>query len=156
MNADTLAAASATPDPIDTNLQAARLAVQSVEARCKEAFLPLLNAHGIARVEIHYDGGGDEGTVGEVHAYDKDGDAALPSILCDHHSREYNGQASTRTIALEDALAAFAENAVCARHAGWEDGEGACGTIAIEVASGAVTLTHNCRFIDYDTTEAEI
>ena len=47
-------------------------------------------------------------------------------------------------------------DAICARHAGWEDGEGAYGTIAIDVASGAVTLTHNSRFIDYDTTEAEL
>lgn len=53
-------------------------------------------------------------------------------------------------------LSAFVDNAICARHAGWEDGEGAYGTIAIDVASGAVTLTHNSRFIDYDTTEAEL
>jgi hypothetical protein len=156
MTTDTMAPDPAAPAPIDAHLQAALLAVRNVETRCKDAFLPLLHAHDIARVEIHYDGGGDEGTVGEVNAYGTQGDAALPSILCDHHSLEYNGEVSVRTIDLEDALAAFAENAVCARHAGWEDGEGACGTIAIDVASGTVTLTHNCRFIDYDTTEAEI
>lgn len=156
MTADTTAADSAAPEPIDAHLQAALLAVQNVEARCKDAFLPLLRAHAIARVEILYDGGGDEGTIGEVNAYGMEGDAELPSILCDHHSLEYNGEVRVRTIDLEDALAAFAENAVCARHAGWEDGEGACGTIGIDVASGAVTLTHNSRFIDYDTTEAEI
>ena len=156
MNEHSPAADTSAPAPIDARLQAALLAVQSVEAQCKEAFLPLLRAHAIVRVEIHYDGGGDEGTVGDVTAYGMDGEADLPPILCDHHSLEYNGQVTNRTIQLEDALAAFAENAVCARHAGWEDGEGACGTIAIDVASGAVTLTHNCRFIDYDTTEAEI
>ena len=156
MTTEMLATDFAADDPITADLQAALVAVQDVETRCKDAFLPLLRAHAIVRVEIHYDGGGDEGTVGDVNAYGADGDAALPSILCDHHSLEYNGEVKVRTIDLEDALAAFAENAVCARHAGWEDGEGACGTIAIDVASGTVTLTHNCRFIDYDTTEAEI
>ncbi|MDE8650590.1 DUF6878 family protein [Novosphingobium album (ex Liu et al. 2023)] len=146
----------ATISLVEADLHDALTAVQSVEARCKDAFLPHLRAHGITRVEIHYDGGGDEGTVGEVSAYTQDGDAELPHILCDHHSLEYSGEVKIRTIDLEDALSAFAENAVCARHAGWEDGEGACGTIAIDVGSGAVTLTHNSRFIDYETSEAEL
>lgn len=147
---------AAIADPIEAELEAALSAVRNVEARCKEAFLPLLRDHGIARVEIHYDGGGDEGSVGDVSAYTADGESALPRILCDHHSLAYSGEVSTRTIDLEDALSAFADNAICARHAGWEDGEGAYGTVAIDVASGAVTLTHNSRFIDYDTTEAEL
>lgn len=140
---------------IEAELAAALSAVQVVEARCKDAFLPLLREHGIVRVEVHYDGGGDEGTVCEVNAYTADGDIDLPAILCDHHSLEYNGQISTRSIDLEDALSAFAENAVCVRHRGWENGEGAYGTIGIDVPSGAVTLTHNIRFIDYETAEAE-
>jgi len=140
---------------IEAELDAALSAVQVVEARCKDAFLPLLREHGIVRVEVHYDGGGDEGTVCEVNAYTADGGIDFPAILCDHHSLEYNGQVSMRSIGLEDALSAFAENALCTRYRGWENGEGAYGTIGIDVASGAVTLTHNIRFIDYETTEAE-
>lgn len=147
---------TAVTSAIKAELQAVLSTVQDVEARCKDAFLPLLREHGIVRVEVHYDGGGDEGTVGEVNAYTAEGDVELPGIVCDHHSLEYNGQVTNRTIALEDALSAFAEHAVCARHGGWEDGEGAYGTIAIDVASGAVTLTHNMRFIDYETTETEL
>src|SRR3546814_14258363 len=61
-----------------------------------------------------------------------------------------------RHFQLEDALSSFAENAVCDHHGGWENGEGAYGEIVIDVASGGVTITHNARFIDYDTTETEL
>lgn len=130
--------------------------VGQVEARCKAAFLPLLREHGITKVEVHYDGGGDEGSVGDVFAF-ADGDPIdLPKILCDHHRLEYSGLVTMTTIELEDALSAFAEEALGAHHGGWENGEGAHGVIAIDVATGAVALTHNIRFIDYETSELEL
>jgi hypothetical protein len=150
---------SLAPDPqlsLEAELHASLEKVQAVEALCKAAFLPLLRDHAVTRVEIHYDGGGDEGSMTEVAAYDAGGEADLPSILCDHHSLEYDGTISQRAISLEDALSGFAENAICARHCGWENGEGAYGTLVIDAASGAVTLTHNLRFIDYETSEAEL
>lgn len=139
-------------EEIDSGLTA----VQDVEARCKAAFLPLLREHGITRVEIHYDGGGDEGSVSDVFAFVGDTATGFPAIRCDHIALEYSGRISTQTMALENALSAFAVNAVCTHHCGWENGEGAHGTIEIDVASGAVTLTHNTRFIDYETSEMEL
>lgn len=131
-------------------------AVRDVEARCKAAFLPLLKKHGITRVDITYDGGGDEGMMGDITAYRGDVVDELPSVLCDHYAVDYGGNVHSSALQLEDALSAFAENAVCDRHGGWENGEGAHGEIAIDVASGSVTITHNARFIDYDTTETEL
>ncbi len=131
-------------------------AVQDVEARCKAAFLPLLREQGITRVEIHYDGSGDEGSVSDVFAFAGDTATDLPDIQCDHVALEYSGRISTQAMSLEDAVTAFADNAVCTHHSGWENGEGAHGTIEIDVASGAVTLTHNTRFIDYETSETEL
>ncbi|WP_323810729.1 DUF6878 family protein [Sphingobium baderi] len=130
--------------------------VREAETRCKASFLPILAEHGITRVEIGYDGGGDEGSVGDVTAYAGNETRDLPSVLCDHFAVEWSGDMMIRAIQLEDALSAFAENAASDHHRGWENGEGAWGTIAIDVASGAVTLTHNSRFVDYDTTETEL
>lgn len=130
--------------------------VREAEKRCKAAFLPILGEHGITRVEIGYDGGGDEGSVGDVTAYAGDNTHDLPSVLCDHFAVEWGGDMSSRAIQLEDALSAFAENAASDHHNGWENGEGAWGTIEIDVASGAVRLTHNSRFVDYDTSETEL
>jgi hypothetical protein len=60
MTATDQSADAAITDPIEAELQAALSAVRTVEARCKDAFLPHLLDHGIVRVEIHYDGGGDK------------------------------------------------------------------------------------------------
>jgi len=126
-------------------------AVRRVEARCKSAFLPILREHGITRVDISYDGGGDEGMMGDVTAYGGQSVRELPSVLCDHYAVDYGGNVRSSALQLEDALSSFAENAVCDHHGGWENGEGAYGEIVIDVASGGVTITHNARFIDYDT-----
>ena len=131
-------------------------AVRRVEARCKSAFLPILREHGITRVDISYDGGGDEGMMGDVTAYGGQSVRELPSVLCDHYPVDYGGNVRSSALQLEDALSSFAENAVCDHHGGWENGEGAYGEIVIDVASGGVTITHNARFIDYDTTETEL
>ena len=131
-------------------------AVRRVEARCKSAFLPILRDHGITRVDISYDGGGDEGMMGDVTAYGGQSVRELPSVLCDHYAVDYGGNVRSSALQLEDALSAFAENAVCDHHGGWENGEGAYGEIVIDVDSGGVTITHNARFIDYDTTETEL
>lgn len=147
---------SATEADIKAKIGARVATVRDVEARCKAAFLPLLREHGITRVEIGYDGSGDEGFVGDVLAYSGNELADIPAIQCDHYSLDFKGEVHTRTMQLEDALSAFGENAVCDHHCGWENGEGAHGTIAIDVASATITLTHNERFIDYETTEAEI
>ncbi|WP_313806610.1 DUF6878 family protein [Sphingobium sp.] len=141
---------------IEAEIDAHLAVVRDVEARCKAAFLPILAEHGITRVEISYDGGGDEGSVCDVTAYVGDEDVDLPEVLCDAFTAEYGGDVTARAVQLEDALRAFADNAVSNHHKHWEDGEGAFGTVTIDVASGAVTLTHNSRFVDYETTETEL
>ena len=130
--------------------------VREAESRCKAALLPLLAEHGFSRVEIGYDGGGDEGSVCDVTAYRGEDAAELPAIQCEHFSAEYGGSVASRMLQLEDALSAFADNCASNHHSGWENGEGAWGTLAIDVATGTVTLTHNDRFVDYETTETEL
>lgn len=137
---------------IDEHLSRVKIAGE----RCKADFLPILREHGIIRVEIDYDGGGDEGSVGAVTAYAGEEEVALPETLCDHHSVHYGGDIQSRAVQLEDAMSSFADNAVCTYHSGWENGEGAYGTVTIDVPTGTVRLSHHSRFIDYDTTETEL
>jgi len=156
MTGSTSSEQGATPASIEAEVAGYVATVRDVEGRCKAAFLPHLRDHGITRAEIHYDGGGDEGSVGDVFAFAGEAAIDLPDIQCDHFALEYSGAVSSHIMRLEDALAAFAENAVCTHHCGWENGEGAHGIIAIDVASGAVSMTHNIRFIDYETSETEL
>jgi hypothetical protein len=74
----------------------------------------------------------------------------------ERHQLNYNGIVSSDIAPLEDALDSFAEEALCALHSGWENGNGACGELELLVESRAVTLTHNSRFIDYDTDVTEL
>src|SRR3546814_18395295 len=83
--------------------------------------------------------------IGDVTAYGGQSVRELPSVLCDHYAVDYGGNVRSSALQLEDALSSFAENAVCAHHGGWENGEGAYGEIVIDVASGGVTITTNAR-----------
>jgi hypothetical protein len=129
----------------------------SVAAACKAAFLPILEAHGIARVVVAYDGGGDEGQVQDTTAWNAAGETvALPAIDCARHVLYFDGSVRSDVVALEEALDSFAVTVLCTQWAGWEDGEGACGELEILVAGGHATLTHNSRFVDYEQHITEI
>lgn len=124
---------------------------------CKASLFPILADHGIARVVIGYDGEGDEGQTNDISAYAADGTPAdLPTVDAERHLLHHDGTVSSDIVALADALDSFAEEALCALHRGWEDGNGACGELELLVESRTVTLTHNSRFIDYDTDVTEL
>lgn len=125
---------------------------QDIEQRCKAILLPLLRQHGVTRVEIEYDGEGDEGSVCDVLAYQDGIPRALPNIECTLVALHYGGRVEESTVSLEHALSEFASNAVSARFEGWENGTGARGEIVIDVETEAVSLEHNNRFYDYDQT----
>src|SRR3546814_17473047 len=92
----------------------------------------------------------------DITAYRGDVVCELPSVLCDHYAVDYGGNVRSSALPLEDALSAFAANAVCDHHGGWENVEGAHGGIVIDVASGRVPLTHNAQSIDYHPHETDL
>ena len=120
--------------------------------RCRTSILPHLASAAIASVRIDYDGGGDEGQAHEVEAFGIDGKpATVPMIGCERHQLNHDGSVTVDIVDLTDALTSLAESALEALHDGWENGEGAFGTVVIDVASQSVTLEHNTRFVSYDT-----
>jgi hypothetical protein len=130
---------------------------EAVAAACKAAFLPLLRAHGIVRVTIGYDGGGDEGQTNDVLAFGADNEQRdLPAIDCASHSLTFSGTVTSTMARLKDALDTFADEVLCTQWSGWENGEGAWGEVAIDVAAGTATLTHHSRFVDYETHVTEL
>lgn len=140
-----------------TDITTAPATAQTVFEACKAALFPVLAEHGIARVVIGYDGEGDEGQVNDITAYTATGEElGLPSVDVERHQLNYNGSVTSDLIGLDHALDSFAVEALCALHSGWEDGNGACGELELLVESGTATLTHNSRFIDYDTASSEL
>lgn len=90
---------------------------------------------GVAHVVAEYDGCGDSGQIDTIEFLDaaRQPCAALP----DGVERE-----------VEDFLYDLLE----ARHGGWENNDGACGTFTWDLAQDALDHEHKARFTDFDTS----
>lgn len=122
-------------------------------ARAKAPILAIMAEAGIVHIGIDYDGGGDEGQVHDFHATDAEGvQVDLPTVDCESVTLSYRGDILSETVSFEDALDVFASTALEALHDGWENGEGAYGTVEIDARTGEATLTHNVRVITADTS----
>lgn len=124
---------------------------------CKQAIIPILAAHGIARVTIDYNGEGDEGQVNDVLAFDAAGEQVdLPTVDCERHQLGYDHTIASDVTDLASALDSFATEALCSLYMGWEDNAGSCGELEILTEPRTVTLTHNWRIETFDTTVSEL
>ena len=97
-----------------------------------------LQAAGVVRVHIEYDGCGDSGQIDTITYFDSNGTAVDP-----------DGQV---TLTEDDLLNLFYD-LIQARHPSWEDHDGAFGEFKWDLQVNALQHTHNCRFTDYSTTE---
>ena len=126
-------------------------------ARAKAPILAIMAEAGIGHIAIDYDGGGDEGQVHEFQATNVAGEAAeLPTVDCESVTLSYRGETISEIVSFQDALDAFASTALEALHDGWENGEGAYGTVEIDARTGEATLTHNIRVITADTSVSSL
>lgn len=124
--------------------------------KAKSAFCPILLEHGITNLVILYDGSGDEGQVNSVEAYDVLGkEMKIPDVSCERVQLTFARTIATDMTTLDEALNTSAFEALAVFHSGWEDGEGACGTITIDTARQTAEMEHLTRVIthDYDNRE---
>jgi hypothetical protein len=99
-----------------------------------------LQAAGIDRVHILYDGCGDSGCIESITYTDEHGSTVDPA----------------GTLAMtEEQLMDLFYDLTQARHPGWENNDGAYGEFDWNLSDDALKHTHNDRFTDYDTTEHE-
>ena len=129
--------------------------VDDVRARNKEILFAALANAGIYRVTVEYDGSGDSGQIENVEAWSA-ANARIPfpselrlqmvSENPDHPPIERNLEAAVESVAWDylDDL-----------YSGWENNDGAFGTFAFDVPARTVTLEHNERFTDVNTTSHE-
>lgn len=89
----------------------------------------------IATIQIEYDGYADSGMVSEINCLDKNGN----SIPTTEH------------------LTAAIDNYACSiLPSGWQNGEGAFGTIELDAATGKSRVIHHERIVDTITNEFEV
>lgn len=136
----------------DTTLPAAP--VDDVRARNKALVFTALAEAGIHKVTVEYDGGGDSGQIEDVAAWNA-ANERMPfptdhkiTLISENPAfpfSEQNLEAAVETIAWD-----YLE--ICS---GWENNDGAFGTFVFDVPAGTVTLEHNERYTEVNTTSHE-
>lgn len=120
----------------------------------KAALIEPLRALGIASVTINFDGYGDQGAIDEIECCDSDGAAAaLPD---DAVVLLGPADAPRDEISLREALDTLAYTALELHHPGWEDNDGACGALEIDVAAATFTLECKQRYTAYDEHSSQL
>jgi hypothetical protein len=125
-----------------------------VRARNKAIVFTALTEAGIHRVTVDYDGSGDSGQIENVEARDANDDRIpfpsgvkiqLASEKPEYPLPEQNLEAAVETLAW-DYLEIYS---------GWENNDGAFGTFVFDVPARTVTLEHNERYTEVNTTTHE-
>jgi uncharacterized protein DUF6878 len=113
--------------------------LENVRQQLPEAARQLKEA-GVVSVEIYYDGCGDSGQIESIHYFD----AAYKAI-------DPTGQVTITDDALMDLFYDLLE----ARHAGWENNDGAFGQFVWDLVADTLKHSHSERYTECDTTEHE-
>lgn len=121
----------------------------------KARLFPVLAAAGIVEIEVTYYGEGDSGGIEELRCLGPNNSAIeLPSAMITLQSTNWNGtNVNEQELALSDAIEAFALDVIECRFAGWENNDGATGTVSFCVAEARITLSHGTKSVSYDHAE---
>lgn len=132
----------------------------SILGRNKHILLSALRQAGITQVTVTYVGMGDSGSVDGVEAEIPEGthfDAMAPVTLHAQKATYDDGTWQTieveQSTSVEQALRDFADEIVDWLHSGWEDGDGASGSVVFDCATDKVRVEHDAYFTDSDHTE---
>jgi hypothetical protein len=140
------------------------LAMQALaDARNLRLALRALKRRGAVLARAEYDGFGDSGQIEAVEIEGGECDDARIGCWAVESERTGEGDAerlvhrlrrtrkSLRDV-VEDAMYRHLESL----HGGWENNEGAFGTLVLSVESGTLSIEHNSRYVAYDETVTNI
>jgi len=113
-----------------------------------------LAAAGIHRVTVDYDGSGDSGQIEDVAAWNA-GDERIPfpsdrKIQLRSENPEYPLPEQSFEAAVEHLCWGYLEI-----YYGWENNDGAFGIFVFDVPARSITLEHNERYTEVNTTSHE-
>ena len=138
----------------DTTETPSSTPVDDIRARNKAIVFAALAEAGIHKVTVEYDGGGDSGQIEDVAAWNagderisfpSDRKITLLSENPDHPLAEQSFEAAVESLAW-DYLEIYT---------GWENNDGAFGTFVFDVPARTISLEHNERYIEVNTTSHE-
>jgi hypothetical protein len=123
--------------------------------RNKNLIFDALAEIGIHRVTIDYDGSGDSGQIEGIEAWDAANEKIpLPSSRKVQLASE-NPDQPVGNLGLEAAVEELAWDYLYDNHSGWENNDGAFGTFVFNVPGRTITLEHNERYTELNTSTHE-
>jgi hypothetical protein len=121
----------------------------------KNVIFAALAGIGIHRITVDYDGSGDSGQIDSIEAWDAANERIpLPSIRKVQLAPENPGH-PVDDIGLETAVEELAWDYLYDNHDGWENNDGAFGTFVFDVPARTITLEHNERYTELNTSTHE-
>jgi Family of unknown function (DUF6878) len=139
----------------DTTETSTAAPAAAVRAGNKAIIFAALAEVGICKVSVEFDGSGDSGQIEDILAWNTAGDTVslpvdrklqLASPLPDYPPAE---------ITFQEAIETLAYDYLGDAHPGWEINDGAFGTFVFDVADRTITLAHNERYTEVNTTSHE-
>lgn len=122
-----------------------------LDAINKPALFDALARAGISYVTVSFDGYGDSGQIENIEAKKGDEPAELPEDSIEILEPRWGKteiQIERATVPLTQAVEIMAYRLLDKSHSGWGNGEGSYGDFVFDVATRAITLRYNERFVD--------
>ena len=128
----------------------------SVRPANKKALFDALQAAGIAKVIVEFDGCGDSGQIEAITAFAGEDTVALPAITIEIAEASWGSPEITRSrLPFGEAIEHVAYTYLEEQHDGWELDDGAFGEFTFDVASRKVTLEFNARITNIHHSHVE-
>ena len=136
------------------------LATQAQEKN-REILIEFLKAQGITVATVDYAGAGDSGDTCDLAVQPPEQLAGLGEIKVKQHVVDvrylgYGQRACSMReteVALDEAVRDFAMRWVDSLYGGWENDDGACGTVTINVHDDAIHLEHTTYYTESSSYE---
>ena len=121
----------------------------------KAALFAALQAAGVQRVTVHFDGAGDSGQIESIDATAPDESATeLSDGAIEIRTPLWEGSGvQSETMLVRDAIEKLAYDFLEEVHDGWENEDGAYGEFVFDVAECAVRLEYNERVMTTSYSE---
>jgi hypothetical protein len=136
------------------------LATQAQEKN-REILVQALKDQGVVIATVDYSGAGDSGDTCDLAVQPPELLAGLTEIKVKQHAVDvqylgYGQRACSMReteVALDEAVRDFAMRWVDSLYGGWENDDGACGTVTLNVTDDAISLEHTAYYTESTSYE---
>ena len=135
------------------------LQIQEIREKNKKSIVAFMQANGIEKAVLEFDGSGDSGQIDSVVLFPNSKKELafeqIPFITFTQRfsGGEWNVEATEKQASVDEALEDLAYCALENNHGGWEINDGAYGEIIIEAdGSGRIEYNQRIETVEYEET----